>query len=98
MKRIADLEALVKSPIPPSASSGKPGRRATNADIAAFANERRPGMVWKAIYYAWKREHPEDPRNDTLTPEKVRGAWRRHFGGKDKKQSPWRHPSKRWAK
>jgi hypothetical protein len=82
MSRIADLEALVKSPRPPAASGGKPGRKAVNADIAAFANERRPGMTWKAIYYAWKREHPNDPRNKDLTPERVRGDWRRHYGGK----------------
>ena len=91
MKRIADLEAKVKTP---SASRGKPGRKATNADIAAFANERRPETIWKAIYYAWKREHPDDPRNDTLTPERVRDAWRRHFGGKGKTHLLGRDQSK----
>jgi hypothetical protein len=93
MKRIADLEALVKTPGPPSASRGKPGRKAVNADIAAFANERRPGISWKEIYYAWKREHPNDPRNKDLTPERIRGDWRRHYGGKD-----GRRPNKSRAK
>ncbi len=93
VKRIADLEAVVKSSRPPPAARGKPGRKPVNADIAAFANERRPGMTWKAIYYAWKREHPNDPRNKDLTPEKVRGDWRRHYNGKD-----GRHPNKMRAK
>ncbi len=88
LSRIVALEAQMKSPTPPTAARGKPGRPAVNADIAAFANPRRPGMTWKAIYYAWKREHPHDPRNEELTAEKVRGAWRRHFGGKDKHQLP----------
>jgi hypothetical protein len=87
LKRIADLEAVVKSSRSPPADRGKPGCKPVNADIAAFANERRPGMSWKAIYYAWKREHLNDPRNKDLTPEKVRGAWRRHFGGKGQRQS-----------
>ena len=64
-----------------------------NRDIAVFANERRPGMTWKAIYYAWKREHPNDRRNKELTPERVRDAWRRHFGGKGQRQS-----KEMWAK
>ena len=86
LKRIADLEALVKSPRPSSAARGKPGRKATSADIAAFANERRPAMSWKEICCAWKREHPKDPRAKDMNPEKVRDAWRRHFGGKGNKQ------------
>jgi hypothetical protein len=78
LKRIADLEALVRSPNSPSALRGKPGRKATTADIAAFANERRLTMSWKGIYYAWKRAHPKDRRNNTLNrPARRSSNWRR---------------------
>ena len=86
LERIADLEAQVRSLQPPAASRGRPGRKTVNGDIAELANERRPGMTWKATYYEWKREHPDDPRNEKLTPEKVRDAWQRHFRGKGKRQ------------
>jgi hypothetical protein len=86
MRRIADLETRVTSLRPAPASRGKPGRKTVNGDIAEFANERRPGMTWKEICSAWKREHPDDPRNEKLTPEKVRDAWRRHYG--DKQREP----------
>ena len=91
MQRISDLEVLVKSASSPSAPNGRPGRKDSTADIAAFSNGLRPTMSWKGIYYTWKREHPEDPRNKTLTSEKVRNAWRRHFGGKGKKQIRTKH-------
>lgn len=76
-KRIAQLEAREKSRGLLPASSGKPGRKTTTADIAAFANGQRPRMTWKEICAAWKRQHPGDQRNGELTAEKVRGAWRR---------------------
>jgi hypothetical protein len=78
----------MKSQRPTSAPLGKPGCRAKTADIAAFANERRPEMSWKDICCAWKREHSDDPRNKDLTASKVREAWRRHYGDKAKKQFP----------
>ena len=91
MRRIADLEARLTPA--PTAACGKPGRTTVNYDIAAFANERRPGMTWKAIYYAWKREHPADRQNKELTPGGVPGAWRRRFGGKGKRDrnEMWAH-------
>jgi hypothetical protein len=67
------------------AKRGKPGRKPSTADIARFANERRPGKTWKEIYVEWKRRHPNDPRTATLSWEKVREAWRRHYRDKKKR-------------
>lgn len=84
-KRIADLEALAKTPRP-SPLLGKPGCKDSTADIAAYGNERRPGMSWKDICNAWKSEHPDDVRSKTLTHHKVREAWRRHYGDKRRRE------------
>ena len=83
LNRLAELENQVKAPhrSPPL---GKPGVKDSTADIADYANERRAGMTWKEICSAWKGEHSNDPRNKKLNREKVREAWRRHFGDKRK--------------
>jgi hypothetical protein len=80
--KFAELETLQQSPRSPSESRGKPGRKTTTADIAAFANECRPKMTWKEICSVWKREHCDDKRVEYMTSGKVREAWRRHFGDK----------------
>ena len=64
------------------ADRGKPGRKPSTADIAQFANERRPKLTWKEIYVDWKRQHPNDPRTATITSENIREAWRRYYGKK----------------
>ena len=87
-KAIAVLELVEKRlrPTGPSraapADRGKPGRKPCTADIAQFANKRRPGKTWKEICVEWKRQHPNDPRTAKLTLEKVREAWRRYYGSK----------------
>lgn len=86
LKRLAKLETLAKiqrrSPL-----VGKPGIKDSTADIAAYANERRPRLSWKQIYRDWKSDYPDDPRNATLNSEKIREAWRRHYGDKRREQS-----------
>ena len=87
------LEIAVRRP-----TKGKPGREDTTADIAAYANERKqPGVYWKDICAAWKREHPHDPRGKMLTWQKVREAWRRHYGDKQLERPSPPSPKKDWA-
>ena len=77
------MEIAVRRP-----TGGKLGRDDTTADIAAYANERwQKHMRWKDICSVWKREHPADLRAKTLTSDKVREAWRRHYGDK-RRESP----------
>ena len=61
----------------PWAPPGKPGRNITTADFAEYANERRPGMTWKEICAAWKKDYPSDPRNEGLAGEGFREACKR---------------------
>jgi hypothetical protein len=69
-------------------TEGKPGRKTTMDDIAAYADERKHSMYWKDICSAWKRDHPHDPRTKALTSKQVRDAWRRHYGDKRPERSP----------
>lgn len=78
------MEIAVRRP-----TQGKPGRKDTTDDIAAFADVRKQsGMTWKAICSSWKREYPNDPRTKTLTWKKVRETWRRHYGDKRRQRLP----------
>lgn len=63
-----------------AASVGRPGRKTTTADIAEFANARRPQMTWKEIFAEWRRLHPGDERVRTF--EQIRDAVRRRYRGK----------------
>ena len=60
---------------------GKPGRRNTTMDIADFAAVRRErGLTWNEIFVEWKQQYPDDDR--VKSPETLREAYRRHYGGK----------------
>lgn len=60
-----------------AAAVGRPGRKNTTADIAEFANARRPHKTWKEILGEWRTAFPDDTR---VTSEKqIQEAWRRHY-------------------
>lgn len=63
-----------------SGKLGKPGRPPTMTDIADFANERRPKVMWKDIFDEWKRLHPNDTRE--ITFGKMKEAHARVYGRK----------------
>ena len=59
---------------------GKPGRKNTTMDIADFAAVRKQRMTWNEIFVEWKQQNPDDER--VKSPETLREAYRRHYGGK----------------
>lgn len=63
-----------------AASKGKAGRKNTTADIAEFANGRRPRKGWKAILGEWRTLYPNDTRVKNW--QQIRDAWRRRYQGK----------------
>lgn len=60
-----------------SGKIGKPGRPTTTRDLAEFAHERRPHVMWKDILTEWKRLHQQDTRNITL--DRMKDAYRRAY-------------------
>jgi hypothetical protein len=59
------------------AAIGTPGRKNTTADIAEFANPRRPHKTWKEILGEWRTAFPDDAR--VKSAEQIHEAWRRHY-------------------
>lgn len=53
------------------------GRPNTTADIAEFANSRRPATTWKEIFAEWRQAHPDDDRVEDS--EHLRCIWSRHY-------------------
>jgi hypothetical protein len=63
---------------------GKPGRKNTTKEIAAFAAVRREqGRTWREIFDDWKHHHPDDAV--VKHPDTIREAYRRHYGDKANK-------------
>ncbi len=85
-KRLTKSEAEVRPGLVAPAPPGKPGvrKRAMTQIAADFANKRRPQKSWKDILAELKRNYSSDPVIQEMTPEKVRGAWRRTYGDKRK--------------
>lgn len=72
-----------------SALKNQGGRPPETEDMADFVHERKPpngDMTMKQIGTAWATAFPEDSRTSGLSPlkraEKLREAWRRHYGDK----------------
>jgi hypothetical protein len=66
--------------------AGKPGRKNSTSDIAAFAlARRRERKSWKEIFHEWRAAFPKDTR--VRRPSDIREAYRRHFGDKAKARS-----------
>ncbi len=63
-----------------AASKGKAGRKNTTADIAEFADARRPRKGWKVILGEWRTLYPNDTRVKNW--QQIRDAWRRRYRGK----------------
>ncbi|NQV25031.1 MAG: hypothetical protein HQ518_11755 [Rhodopirellula sp.] len=57
--------------------AAKLGRPDTTADIAEFANSRRPIMSWKEIYNEWSDANPDDRRVKNW--KHLRDTWSRHY-------------------
>jgi hypothetical protein len=60
-----------------AAAVGKAGRKNSTADIAEFANARRPHKTWKEILGEWRTAFPNDTR--VKNAEQIQEAWRRRY-------------------